>query len=505
METVIAGLGLPSAAVEVQQHPAPPAPPAPPPPPSAAAAALSCSFLTDNNNPTREAAAVTAGAEASATLFPGPPFSQPSVLLDVTAIAPPQGVADRSCSSSSSSSSSKEHVDDRNAREHHQVDHVSVFSQKLEQGDTAEAAAAAAAATTTTAAAAGLVFEQGAIPAATVKESSPSTFVRQGGDCCGVGSDGAGCAAAAGGGSAGSNQHVRNDHDVGEHPTAFSLRAATMMPTLTPLAGASVGDGDASIAFAAVAAVAAATAATAPGAAAIPVADSAVVGESNAAGSTSCLGDFNFSLAELNKMSKRYATVNTLGAGTPMPLLGWLTRELDINHHDLRSLILRHPRLMAYRVTSHVAPKMTWLRERLGLGQAALRKLVITYPAVLSRSVEKNLEPKFKWLEERLGATQEEVAMLIRRFPLIFGYSTTQNLEPTVSFFTGDMRGEQGEVRSAVMSCPSILSRSLEKRMVPRARLMREKEIEPCFGLHKWVVSTYTDAQFIRWLEGRGA
>lgn len=41
---------------------------------------------------------------------------------------------------------------------------------------------------------------------------------------------------------------------------------------------------------------------------------------------------------ELNKMSKRYATVNTLGAGTPMPLLGWLTRELDINHHDLRSV-----------------------------------------------------------------------------------------------------------------------------------------------------------------------
>lgn len=37
-------------------------------------------------------------------------------------------------------------------------------------------------------------------------------------------------------------------------------------------------------------------------------------------------------------MSKRYSTVNTLGAQTPMPLLGWLTRELDINNHDLRSV-----------------------------------------------------------------------------------------------------------------------------------------------------------------------
>lgn len=35
-------------------------------------------------------------------------------------------------------------------------------------------------------------------------------------------------------------------------------------------------------------------------------------------------------------MSKRYPTVNTLGDQTPMPLLGWLTRELDINQYDMR-------------------------------------------------------------------------------------------------------------------------------------------------------------------------
>lgn len=37
-------------------------------------------------------------------------------------------------------------------------------------------------------------------------------------------------------------------------------------------------------------------------------------------------------------MSKRYATVNTLGAQSPIPLLGWLARELDMNRHDLRSV-----------------------------------------------------------------------------------------------------------------------------------------------------------------------
>ena len=80
-----------------------------------------------------------------------------------------------------------------------------------------------------------------------------------------------------------------------------------------------------------------------------------------------------------------------------------------------------------------------------------------------------------------------------------------QNLEPTVAFFTEDMSGGMEEIKAAVMSCPSILSRSLDRRIMPRAQRMRDKEIEPRFGPHKWVVSTYTDAQFKRWLDGRGA
>lgn len=31
---------------------------------------------------------------------------------------------------------------------------------------------------------------------------------------------------------------------------------------------------------------------------------------------------------------------------------------------------------------------------------------------------------------------------------------------------------------------------------------MRAREIIPIFGSHKWVVTTYTDAQFTRWLDG---
>ena len=37
-------------------------------------------------------------------------------------------------------------------------------------------------------------------------------------------------------------------------------------------------------------------------------------------------------------MSKRYATVSSLGAETPMPLLDWLTHELDMDQNEMRNV-----------------------------------------------------------------------------------------------------------------------------------------------------------------------
>lgn len=62
-------------------------------------------------------------------------------------------------------------------------------------------------------------------------------------------------------------------------------------------------------------------------------------------------------------------------------------RHLDSAKHEIATtlsdrfclsrlqLIMRHPRLMAYRVKSHLEPKTKWLRERLHLGQEQLRKV----------------------------------------------------------------------------------------------------------------------------------
>lgn len=37
-------------------------------------------------------------------------------------------------------------------------------------------------------------------------------------------------------------------------------------------------------------------------------------------------------------MAKRYATVNSLGAETPMPLLDWLIHELDMDQNEMRNV-----------------------------------------------------------------------------------------------------------------------------------------------------------------------
>ena len=37
-------------------------------------------------------------------------------------------------------------------------------------------------------------------------------------------------------------------------------------------------------------------------------------------------------------MSKRYASVSSLGAETPMPLLDWLIHELDMDQNEMRNV-----------------------------------------------------------------------------------------------------------------------------------------------------------------------
>ncbi|CAN0283219.1 unnamed protein product, partial [Discosporangium mesarthrocarpum] len=156
-------------------------------------------------------------------------------------------------------------------------------------------------------------------------------------------------------------------------------------------------------------------------------------------------------------------------------------------------------------------PQDLMAEEHAGPGQArAPEGKTMTPPricqgeGILSRSVDDCLEPKLGWIKSRLEASQEEVRLLILRFPLIFGYSTLKNLDPTVDFFFKELHGTIVEIRKAVLSCPAILSRSLDKRMLPRFRHIRNKNIEPSFERHKWVITTYTDQQFTKWLSGQG-
>lgn len=69
-------------------------------------------------------------------------------------------------------------------------------------------------------------------------------------------------------------------------------------------------------------------------------------------------------------MCKRYPTLNTLGAETAMPLLGWLTRELDMGLGDMRNV--RKRARLGGRVILGMSRGAGWVGGGTGGGGACL-------------------------------------------------------------------------------------------------------------------------------------
>lgn len=77
--------------------------------------------------------------------------------------------------------------------------------------------------------------------------------------------------------------------------------------------------------------------------------------------------------------------------------------------------------------------------------------------------------PKIEFLK-RFGFSHGEVANMVVRSPGLLTFSVDQNLRPKVEFFLTEMKGDVAELKRF----PQYFSFSLEKRIKPRYRKLRE-------------------------------
>lgn len=186
-----------------------------------------------------------------------------------------------------------------------------------------------------------------------------------------------------------------------------------------------------------------------------------------------------------------------------VPTLDYLESRLCLSTRQLRKVVTRSPPALGLSVEKNLGPTLAFLETRLDLDDDALRKLVVSTPNVLMYSVRDNLGPKLDFLEgwldgdDRGGTPRSTLARVVTKLPQALGLSVENNLKPKLAFFE-DAMGPR-EARTFVADFPAALSRSLDRRLLPRANRLTAAGVH----LDKTTmayVCVKTDAAFLDYL-----
>lgn len=155
---------------------------------------------------------------------------------------------------------------------------------------------------------------------------------------------------------------------------------------------------------------------------------------------------------------------------------------------------------------------------------SSLPRILYLFPPLLWLS-EQNMMTKIKFLSKELMLTNDETRNVIITMPQILGLSLECNLRPKIEFFLQDadtvdetssfvdsdieadndyneaIIGGGGltreQLKEFVLYQPALLSYSLENRIAPRVKIMRDNDISLQFS-PSYVLSM-TDKKFEKW------
>lgn len=140
------------------------------------------------------------------------------------------------------------------------------------------------------------------------------------------------------------------------------------------------------------------------------------------------------------------------------------------------------------------------LRDAGGAPRACMRSFRLYWRRSLTGSLPCASLPH-RNRNQALGASREEAIGIILKYPQVLNLDVEKNLRAKIDFFTRELQGSPEIVRGTVGGTPSVLGYSLSKRIIPRVAVMRSLGVEPTFVDHIWVVSSYTELRFAKWLE----
>lgn len=196
------------------------------------------------------------------------------------------------------------------------------------------------------------------------------------------------------------------------------------------------------------------------------------------------------------------------------PIANYFMTELEFSTVELRSIVLKFPRLFTHSLykIKHV---IGFLRYELSLDAQQVKRVVFQSPQIIGLDTEGNLKEKLHFLQQRVGLTQHELTLVIAKMPTILCLNVETNLIPKIEYLEHTLAPEgadfntTSEIKEVVLKLPTLLGYSLEKRIQPRMEELLNAGIKPnkiTVGIpmnednfKKWIHSMRTNLDLSIW------
>ncbi|GMH31167.1 hypothetical protein Nepgr_033010 [Nepenthes gracilis] len=178
-----------------------------------------------------------------------------------------------------------------------------------------------------------------------------------------------------------------------------------------------------------------------------------------------CLASMGIERAALGRIFDMYPQLLTCDPYLDLyPVFGFLLNDVEIPFPDVRTAIIRCPRLLICGVDDQLMPTLWFLRK---LGFVGRQAITCQTTVLLVSSVENTLLRKLEYLRS-LGLSCSEVANMVLRSPGLLTFSIENNYRPKVEYFLREMKGDIVEIKRF----PQYFSFSLERKIKPRHKLL---------------------------------
>uniref|UniRef100_A0A5B6Z6F6 Mitochondrial transcription termination factor family protein n=1 Tax=Davidia involucrata TaxID=16924 RepID=A0A5B6Z6F6_DAVIN len=147
-------------------------------------------------------------------------------------------------------------------------------------------------------------------------------------------------------------------------------------------------------------------------------------------------------------------------------------KDLELDKETVGRILGRCPEIFASSIEKTLKKKLDFLRG-IGVSKSHLPRVIRKYPELFVCDVNKTLLPRLKYLM-KTGLSKRDVAIMVCRFSPLLGYSIEEVLRPKVEFLVNTMEKPLKDV----VDYPRYFSYSLEKKIKPRYRVLKGRNVE---------------------------